>query len=68
MRFSLYLCLVLIFLTTFDEKSFSLTDNQIKIICKKEKRKLPCIKSLQDKRSNLKNGNLIEIPVIPHQR
>ena len=68
MRFLFYLCFVFMILATFDEKSFSLTDSQIKNICKKERRELPCIKSLQDKRSNLKNGNLIEIPVIPHQR
>ena len=64
--FNLYLFLFAFL--TFSEKTFSLSNYQIKIICKKEKRKLPCIKSLQDKRSNLKNGNLIEIPVIPHQR
>ena len=69
MRFLLYLFVFLI-LATFDEKSFSLTDNQIKKICKKEKkglkeRELNCIKNLIEKRSNLQKGNLIEIPVIP---
>ena len=67
MRFSLYLCLVFLILTTFDEKSFSLTDNQIKIICKKERMYLTCIKNLQEKKSNLEKGNLIEIPVIPYR-
>ena len=49
-------------------KSFSLTDYQIKKICKKEKIKSTCIKNLQEKRSNLEKGNLIEIPVLPFKR
>ena len=50
------------------EKSLSITDFQIKKICKKEKRELTCIKNLQEKRSNLQKGNYIEIPVIPYKR
>ena len=49
------------------EKSLSITDFQIKKICKKEKRELTCIKNLQKKRSNLQEGNYIEIPVIPYK-
>ena len=49
------------------EKSFSITDYQIKKICKNEKRELTCIKNLQEKRFNLQKGNHIEIPVIPHK-
>ena len=49
------------------ETSFSITDFQIKKICKKEKRELTCKKNLQEKRSNLQKGNHIEIPVIPHK-
>ena len=64
----LYLCLFLFSLLTFSGESFSLTDYQIKKICKKEKRELTCIKNLQEKRSNLLEGNLIEIPVIPYKR
>ena len=57
-----------IFLFIFGEKSFSLTDYQIKKICKNEKRKSTCIKFLEEKRSNLQKGNLIEIPVLPYKR
>ena len=47
---------------------FSLTDYQIKKICKKEKRVSLCIKNLQEKRSDLQKGKLIEIPVTPYKR
>ena len=65
---------------SFCNKSLSLTDNQIKRFCAKEKRvslciknlkekkESICIKDLQEKRSNLQKGNLIEIPVIPYER
>ena len=70
MKSALNLSLFLFALFTFGNKSFSLTDYQIKKICKKEKkglkeRELNCIKNLIEKRSNLQKGNLIEIPVIP---
>ena len=52
---------------SFSNKSLALTDYQIKRICKKEKRELTCIKNLQEKRSNLLEGNLIEIPVKPYK-
>jgi hypothetical protein len=70
MKLAFTLSLVLISLFTFSDKSFALTDYQIKKICKKEKkglkeRELNCIKNLIEKRSNLQKGNLIEIPVIP---
>ena len=55
-------------LLTFSNKSFSLTDYQIKKICKKEKKASNCIKNLQEKKSNLQKGNLIEIPVIPFKK
>ena len=67
MRLVLNLFLFLLFFISFSEKSFSLTDYQIKKICKKERRVSTCIKSLQEKRSNLQKGNLIEIPVIPYK-
>ena len=53
---------------SFSNESFSLTDYQIKRFCKKEKRVFLCIKNLQEKRSDLEKGKLIEIPVIPHKR
>ena len=65
MKLLLNLFLFSIFL--IGEKAFSITDNQIKQICKKEKRKLTCIKNLQEKRFNLQKGNHIEIPVIPYK-
>ena len=55
-------------LFTFVQKSFALTNYQIIQICKKEKKTSTCIKKLQDKRSKLQKGNLIEIPVIPHKK
>ena len=60
-----------IFLLAFfsiSNESFSLTDYQIKRFCKKEKRGFLCIKNLQEKRSDLEKGKLIEIPVIPYKR
>ena len=64
MRF-LYLCLFLFALFTFSGESFSLTDYQIKKICKKEKRELDCIRNLQEKRIDLQKGNKIKIPIKP---
>tara|TARA_B100000161_G_scaffold164112_1_gene117040 strand:- start:329 stop:538 length:210 start_codon:yes stop_codon:yes gene_type:complete len=62
---NLYLSIFTFF--TFVEKSSSLTNYQITKICRKEKRVSACIKNLQDKKDNLKRGNLIEIPVIPYK-
>ena len=67
MKLALNLCLTIFVLFIFEEKSFSLTDYQIKKICKNEKRKLTCIKILEEKRSKLQKGNLIEIPVLPYK-
>ena len=61
----LYLCLFLFALVTFSGESLSLTDYQIKKICKKEKMELNCIRNLKDKRINLQKGNKIEIPIKP---
>ena len=52
----------------FSNKSLSLTDYQIKRFCAKEKRVALCIKNLQEKRSDLQKGKLIEIPVKPYKR
>ena len=59
--------LLLVTLLIFSDKLFSLTDYQIKKICEKEKRKLTCIKNMQEKRFDLQKGNFIEIPVIPYK-
>ena len=68
MKLGLNLSLFLIVLVVFGEKSFSLTDYQIKKICKKDKNISMCIKNLQEKRTIIQKGELIEIPVVPHKR
>ena len=69
MKAALNLFIFIFVLFTLGDKSFSLTDYQIKKICKKEKkRQSNCIKNLKNKRSNLQKGNLIEIPIIPYKR
>tara|TARA_A100001388_G_C28291873_1_gene276896 strand:- start:198 stop:404 length:207 start_codon:yes stop_codon:yes gene_type:complete len=68
MKLALSSFLFLFILLIREDKSYSLTDFKIKKICKKEIRKSICIKTLEKRRYNLKKGNLIEIPVIPHKR
>ena len=53
---------------SFSDKSFSLTNYQIKRFCAKEKRVSLCIKNLREKRSDLQKGKLIEIPETPYKR
>ena len=53
---------------SFNNESFSLSDFQIKRFCAKEKRVSLCIKNLQNKKSDLQKGKLIEIPVKPYKR
>ena len=68
MKLLLNLSLFLFSIFLIGEKSFSITDYQIKKICKKEKRELICIKNLREKRSNLQKGKHIEIPVLPYKK
>ena len=68
MKLVLYLFLFLFSISTFGDKSFSLTDYQIKKICKKQKKRTFCIENLRDKKSTLLKGNVIEIPVLPFRR
>ena len=68
MKLFFYLFTFLFVLVIFDDKSFSLSDYEIRRICKKEKNESTCIKNLQEKKSNLDKGNPIEIPVIPYRR
>ena len=68
MKLILNLCLFLFSLVISGDKTLSLTDYQIKRFCQKEKRVSTCIKNLKEKRNDLKNGKLIEIPVIPYRR
>ena len=63
--FNLSLFLSAFFL--FSNAAFSLTNYQIKRYCAKQKKVSSCIKDLQEKRSNLQKGNLIEITVIPYK-
>ena len=67
MKILLNLSFFLLSLFLLGGKSFSITDYQIKKICKKEKKELTCIRNLKEKRSNLQKGNHIEIPVIPYK-
>jgi len=53
---------------SFIDESLSLTDFQIKRFCKQDKRLSLCIKNLKEKRSDLQEGKLIEIPVTPYKR
>ena len=68
MKFILKFSMFLLAFFSFSNESFSLTDFQIKRFCKKEKRVSLCIKKLQEKRSDLQEGKLIEIPVKPYRR
>ena len=68
MKILLPLSLLLYSISIFGDKAFSLTNYQIKKICTKEKRVSECIKNLQEKRSSLEKGELIEIPVIKYKR
>ena len=68
MNLALNLFLFLFTLLTFGNKSLSLTDYQIKKICKNEKMQSTCMKDLKEKRSNLQKGNIIKIPVIPSKK
>ena len=67
MKFFLKISLFLLTLIIFEDNSFSLTDYQIKKICKKERKPSICIKNLLIKRSELQKGLFIEIPVKPYK-
>ena len=68
MKLLLNFSIFLLTLFSFSNKSFSLSDFEIKRFCAKEKRVSLCIKNLQEKRSDLQKGKLIEIPVKPYKR
>ena len=68
MKLVLNLSIFLLAFFSFSNESFSLSDYQIKRFCKNEKRVSLCIKDLQEKRSDLQKGKLIEIPVTPYKR
>ena len=64
LKLSLFLCVLII----FEDNSLSLTNYQIKKICKNKTRVSFCIKNLLEKRSKLQEGLFIEIPVIPYNK
>ena len=68
MKLVLNFSMFLLAFFSFSNESFSLTDYQIKRYCKKERRVILCIKNLEEKRSDLQKGKLIEIPVSPYKR
>ena len=68
MKLALNFFMFLLAFFSFSNKSLSLTDYQIKRFCTKEKRVSLCIKNLQEKRSDLQKGKLIEIPITPYKR
>ena len=67
-KFVLKFSMFLLAFFSFSNESSSLSDSQIKRFCSKEKRVSLCIKNLKEKRSDLKKGKLIEIPVTPYKR
>ena len=68
MKLALNFSMFILAFFSFSNESFSLSDFQIKRFCKKEKRVSLCIKKLKEKRSDLQEGKLIEIPVEPYKR
>ena len=68
MKLVLNFSMFLLAFFSLSNESFSLTDFQIKSFCKNEKRVSLCIKNLKEKRSDLQEGKLIEIPVKPYKR
>ena len=68
MKLVLNFSMFLLAFFSFSNESFSLTDFQLKRFCKKEKRVSLCIKELQEKRSDLQKGKLIEIPIKPYKQ
>ena len=67
MKLVLNLSMFILIICTFSNEIFSLTDYQIKRYCRKKESLSKCIKKLEQKRSNLQKGKLIEIPVIPYK-
>ena len=68
MKLVLNFSMLLLAFFSFSNESFSLTDFQIKRFCAKREKVSLCIKNLKEKRSDLRKGKLIEIPVKPYKR
>ena len=57
-----------LFIISLSINAFSITNTEINKLCQKESNKFLCVKRLKVNRLKLKEGNLIEIPVIPYRR
>ena len=68
MKLLLNFSIFLLAFFSFSNESFSLSDFQIKRFCSRKKRVSICIRNLQEKRSDLQKGKLIEIPVKPYKK
>ena len=68
MKLVLNFSMFIVVFFSLNNKSFSLTDFQIKRFCANEKRVSLCIKNLKEKRTDLQKGKLIEIPVKPYKQ
>ncbi len=55
-------------LFSFESSAYTMSDNRILEICKKQVRVSTCIKNLKIKKLNLLEGKRIEIPVIPYKK
>ena len=60
--------LYLLFLFSFENSAYSLSDNQIKEICQKKPKLSTCIKNFKFQKLNLIEGKRIEIPVKPFKK
>ena len=58
----------LLVIFSFENSAYSLSENQIKEICKKKQRRLICENNLKSRKLNLFEGKRIEIPVIPFNK
>ena len=68
MKLLLNFSIFLLAFFSYSIESFSLSNFQIKRFCAKKKKVSLCIKNLQNKKSDLEKGKLIEIPVKPYKR
>ena len=60
--------LFLIVLFLFDNIAYSLSEYQIREICRKKPSRITCIKKFKSKKLKILKGNKIEIPVIPFKK
>lgn len=60
--------LFFLFIFSYENSAYSLSDYRIKEICQKKAKRSTCIKELKFKKLNLLQGNKIQIPVIPFKR